>query len=217
MESLAENPLDLGVGSSFDQAGLRDANTDIGGINTTGTLWYSYTIQSVTGTQPNNFASLELFNNGTGVLGIGKAFTNFAYSKFGVGGVADLQAADGSGIDLVDTDVHRIVGRIDYVAGGNDTATIWLDPDLGADLDSQTFITAVGDLAFDQVRLRSGNAHPWNFDEIRFATSLREATQLVPEPSTALLLTFGLSVMALRQRRSGMRCSSAGCAIESAA
>ncbi len=184
MESLA-NPLDLGSGSSFDIAGLRDSNTDIGGVSTSGTLWLSFTIQSVTGTQPGNFAALQTYNNGSTGLGIGKAFNNHAFSSFGVGSDADLELADGSGFQLLNTDVYLVVVKTDFVAGGNDTATIWLNPNLDTDINSQTSNSRVGDLAFDQVRLRSGNSHSFIYDDIRYATTFSEAVA-VPEPSAFL-------------------------------
>lgn len=204
MESLVSNPIDLGAGSSFDAVGLRDSNTDIGGVSTSGTLWMSFTIQSLTGTQPANFAALQFYNNGFEQLGIGKAFNNFAFSTFGIGGDVDLNRADDGSIELLDTDVHLVVVRTDFEASGDDTATIWLDPDLSEDLSAQASNTRTGDLAFDQVRLRSGNAHAFTFDDVRFATTFAQAVA-IPEPSAFL---FGGAVCIFLGLRNSRRRSS---------
>ncbi len=188
--------------SAFDQADLRGSDGLIGGSDVEGTLFYSFLGQRTAGGNAgDSFAAVELYRGGSEVLGVGNNWGAWAYSTFGGGiGNHDLNSSDpepGVSYEHVDNEVHLFVVRVDYHAGANDDVTIWLDPEIGAGESGQladlvTQFSSVGDLSFDNVHFRSGNAgNTWNWDELRFGTSW-DSVLPVPEPSTFALAAVGL-------------------------
>jgi len=75
---------------------------------------------------------------------------------------------------------RTIVFRVQYIPGGLDLVTVWLDPDLthGATVESQpeNIITKFpADASFDQIRLRhDGGGNGWIFSEMAVATSFND-------------------------------------------
>src|SRR5713101_5045272 len=75
---------------------------------------------------------------------------------------------------------RTIVFKVQYVPGGDDLITVWLDPDLthGATVENQpdSLITKFkANASFDQVRLRhSGGGNGWIFSDMAIATSFND-------------------------------------------
>ncbi|CAN5394256.1 hypothetical protein BH23VER1_BH23VER1_13200 [soil metagenome] len=175
----ATGNLDLSAGGPFDSAGLV-TNGAVGGTGNTGTIYYSFLARQETS---GSFAGFNIYNGGTENLGIGKESSRTTFSHFQPNG--DI----GSPATPLDNETHLFVVRIDYgMAGSDDVATIWLDPDttLSEAMQDPTISSTTGtdDQAFNQFRLR-GN-HNWSFDEVRFGTTFDSVTP-IPEPSSAVL------------------------------
>jgi ligand-binding sensor domain-containing protein/signal transduction histidine kinase len=162
------------------------------------------------------FAAFELYEGGEERLGIGNALKAWAYSAFK--GVAP--GAPGGGTEYIDLhssrpepggpgtvftyeNPHRglestIVFKVQYVAGGEDHVTVWLNPDLGpgASESSQplSLITEFDAVAsFDEIRLRhSGGGNGWIFSEIEIATSFSDFTAQTGKVAGAEGLGLGL-------------------------
>jgi hypothetical protein len=155
----------------------------IGGANASGTLYFSFLARnassSLDGTE--DFAGLQLYDGAAEVLGIGNNWGAWAYSLFGISGDVDLTNNAGGFLNM-DANAHLFVARIDYAAGGDDTVTVWMDPDISASEGSQGNLyrrTFTGNARFNRIALRSGsnnNDNSWDFDEIRFGSSWANVT-----------------------------------------
>ncbi len=144
------------------------------------------------------FAGFQLFEGNHELLAVGNALNAWAYSAYAPGQIeqsnrvveyVDLNSSnpEPSGIgtfhsyELPHSGIERtIVFKVQYVAGGVDQVTVWLDPDLrpGATETSQppsltTHFTA--NAAFDQIHLRhGGGGGGWTFSEMAIATSFSD-------------------------------------------
>ncbi len=88
-----------------------------------------------------------------------------------------------SGDTPLDSETHLYVVRFEFKPG-NDTATIWFDPELDTPIESQpATATANGNYAFDRIRV-VGQEKALFVDEIRFGAS---ATSVVPTLDTFTL------------------------------
>jgi ligand-binding sensor domain-containing protein/signal transduction histidine kinase len=161
------------------------------------------------GTEPF-FAAFELYEGDAERLAVGNALNAFAYGAFNVYearktnfyifevGKTNNETTD-FGIDFHSskpTDAGRgvffeyelprkgiertIVFKVQYVPGGRDRVTVWLDPDLGpgateaGQLESLTTKFAANS-SFNQIRLRhGGGGDGWIFSEMAIATSFSD-------------------------------------------
>jgi hypothetical protein len=144
------------------------------------TLYFRYTVNPISDfTTEIYFAGLQLYEGGAERLGVGNAVGALAYSAYNAtGGNVDLNSATPeAGVlwERVRKGVPRtIVFRVDYMAGGGDNITVWLDPDCTlAESEQNPMLrtTFTADASFDQVRLREGNPGPagadgWTFSGI---------------------------------------------------
>ena len=185
---------DLSSRGPFVAAGLYDsAGGTIGGGNVSGTLYLSFLIHSYFSTGQNAYGGLHLSrgDSTTGVL-IGNSAPAWAFSlAYAPTGLSvDLDNENGTGTYLyVDTNPHVVVARINYVAGGDDTITTWLDPNPVTDENTQnsatTYLGALsGDLSFNRFFLRGGyTGKQFDYGQIRFGTTWNSVLPAAPSVS----------------------------------
>lgn len=165
----------------------------------TNTLYFKFHIDPLSDASTEEyFAAFELFEHGEERLGVGNALKAWAYSAFKmmVNGdkvapaFVDLrssrpESAGASGRSQFYENPHRglevtIVFKVQYVAGGDDLVTIWLDPDLGPGASEasqpENLITRLtADASFDEIRLRhEGGGEGWIFSDMEIATSFAD-------------------------------------------
>ena len=160
------------------------------------TLYFKFHVDPLSdATTEEYFAGFQLFEGNQERLAIGNALKAWAYSAFSLGqkGVSnqlyayvDLNSAKPESVgvgnfrtyELPRWGIERtIVFKVQYVPGGDDLVTVWLDPDLraGANESNQaesltTHFTA--DASFDQIHLRHGGGGAgWIFSEMAIGTS----------------------------------------------
>jgi ligand-binding sensor domain-containing protein/signal transduction histidine kinase len=165
--------------------------------------------KSDAGTEPY-FAAFELYEGDKERLAVGNALQAWAYGAFNVFASVktnfnvfetgktnnvstdfgiDLNSSKptsaGSGgpfeYELPRTGIERtIVFKVQYVPGGKDLVTVWLDPDLGpgaTEAGQRTNLTTKfeADAAFNQIHLRhGGRGDGWTFSEMAIATSFSD-------------------------------------------
>ncbi|MGC3958363.1 MAG: glycoside hydrolase family 31 protein [Verrucomicrobiota bacterium] len=171
---------DLSASGPFAVAGLLDtASGTIGGGRVGGSLYLRFLLRAASTDHGGEYGGLHLSRGGdsTGVL-IGNAWNARAFSlNYGSSTEVDLRNNNGVGdFLLLDNAIHMFVAKIVYTAGGNDTITVWMDPDptrAETNQDSgSTYMNSVsGDLSFDRLFLRGGNNHQFEYDEIKFGTT----------------------------------------------
>lgn len=181
----------------------------------TDTLYFRFTVTAPASNKDteNYFAGFQFYDGGSEGVGVGNTWNFYAYSAYATAsGDLDIRSSNPDGVNLSgvpyqlveSSDTTTIVLRVDYVNGGNDSITVWLNPDLGLteDAQSSSLITNFfANATFDSIRLREGGGGDgWNFSNIAIADSPTDLGFFaVPEPSTALLGAFG--VMGLLRRR----------------
>ncbi|MGH7978226.1 MAG: sensor histidine kinase, partial [Limisphaerales bacterium] len=179
--------------------------TDIlGGVlqrddSSTGTLYFKFHVDPVSDANTELYsAAFQLFEGKHERLAIGNALNAWAYSAFNTGETGpsnqvveyiDLNSSnpEPSGIgtfhnyELVHSGIERtIVFKVQYVPGGDDLVTVWLNPDLGPDATEasqpQSLTTQFkANASFDQIHLRhSGGGDGWVFSEMAIATSFSD-------------------------------------------
>jgi ligand-binding sensor domain-containing protein/signal transduction histidine kinase len=162
----------------------------------TDTLYFKFHVDPVSDANTEfYFAAFQLFEGNHERLAVGNALNAFAYSAFATGQTVesnqvieyiDLKSAnpEPSGIgtfrtyELVHSRIERtIVFKVQYVAGGDDLVTVWLDPDLrpGATETNQPQSLTTqfkANASFDQIHLRhGGGGDGWIFSEMAIATA----------------------------------------------
>lgn len=176
-----------------------------GALKRTGTnndaLFFKFRVNPLSdvGSEPY-FAGLQLFEGNEQRLGVGNAMEAWGYSAFNTADTGPSNAVPGEfnlksahpepanlGVfrpyELVRQGVARtIVFKVQYVPGGDDLVTVWLEPNLshGAGEDNQPDnITTKfkAKATFDQIRLRHGKGdkgdggNGWIFSDMAVATS----------------------------------------------
>jgi ligand-binding sensor domain-containing protein/signal transduction histidine kinase len=164
--------------------------------SSTDTLYFKFHVDPLSDASTEiYFAGFQLFEGNEERLAMGNSLDAFAYSAFSLGQTGpsnqvnvfiDLKSAspEPSGIgtfhtyELVHSAIERtIVFKVQYVAGGDDLVTVWLDPDLrpGATETNQAESLTTrfkARASFDQIRLRhGGGGDGWVFSEMAIATS----------------------------------------------
>jgi signal transduction histidine kinase len=147
------------------------------------------------------FAGFQLFEGNEERLGVGNAMEAWGYSAFNtsetglsnrVPGEFNLNSAHPEPAHLGRfwpyEDVHHgvartIVFKVQYVPGGDDIVTVWLDPDLGRGSNEKNQPENIttqfkAKATFDQIRLRHGTddkdhdaGNGWIFSDMAIATS----------------------------------------------
>src|SRR5208282_2455347 len=183
---------ETGVGTDILGGVLRrdDSSTD--------TLYFKFHVDPLSdATTEEYFAAFQLFEGNHERVAVGNALKAWAYSAFATGQIGqsnqaieyiDLKSSqpESSGIgtfytyELVHWCIERtIVFKVQYVAGGDDLVTVWLNPDLrpGATEDSQPQSLTTrfkANASFDQIHLRHGGGNGWIFSEMAIATSFSD-------------------------------------------
>ena len=164
------------------------------------TLYFKFHVDPLSDetTEPY-FAALELFEGDREHLGVGNALAAWGYSAFlnseGMtesnrsGGYVDLHSArpnPAAGESLVNFQLPQrgvgvtIVFKIQFVPGGDDLVTVWLNPDLGPGANEvnqpETLTTRFNaNGSFDELRLRhGGSGGGWTFSDIAIATTFND-------------------------------------------
>jgi ligand-binding sensor domain-containing protein/signal transduction histidine kinase len=163
------------------------------------TLYFKFHVDPLSdATMELYFAAFQLFEGNHERLAVGNALNAWAYSAFATGQTGssnqmveyfDLNSSnpEPSGIgtfhpyELPHSHLERtIVFKVQYVAGGDDLVTVWLDPDLrpGATEAGQweSLTTKFkANASFDQIHLRhGGGGDGWIFSEMAIATSFND-------------------------------------------
>lgn len=197
------NPASGGV---WDVCGLYDsASGTIGGGNVGGVLYVGCLVRAhyaawldterKNGDLPyGSYAGVQLTRSGTAVLGIGNGWDQWAYSIFGAYGSSDLvQVSTNSGTWVtVDTSVHMLVAKITYQPGGDDSVTVWLDPNPNYGDSQPDEIRRgglSGDFSFGSILYGSGDIpdlDAWDLDEVRMALDWRGLVASPPLSGTII-------------------------------
>lgn len=190
---------------------------------TSGTLWMSYLYQA-NAVANNTGRGLGIFDSaGT------RDFTALG-KRNGTTGAAVIgyeSAVQNSGAGLSNSTPYLIVASFENVgaASGGGTATMWMvnqtefsgfDDDsfitmaelnsidagriaMVNDTDSTPTVNADGTLGIVTVDTTGTSRHAWWFDELRVGTTLNDVTP-IPEPTSALLVALGGTVVMFRRR-----------------
>lgn len=182
-----------GVGSDILGGGVKrdESSTD--------TLYFKFHVDPLSDTSTEEyFAAFELYDRGEERLGVGNALKAWAYSAFTSDGPGDVKKdaeyidlhssrpeASGHGNFFSYENPHRgleatIIFKVQYVAGGDDEVTVWLNPDLGPGAvetaQPDSLITRFKtDASFDEIHLRhGGGGGGWIFSDMEIATSFSD-------------------------------------------
>lgn len=171
---------------------------------TSGTYWMSYLYQS-TEANGGSWQAFETYRDEAGVgtdAARGFHIANGAEGWSG-GGVGTGQFTIGANssylLGAADTAVNLFLIRMDFVAGGNDTFTVWRNPTLGSQPTSGG-VSYTGNLSFSYVGLYNDNGSgEARLDELRIGTTFADA---IPEASSSLmfLCAAGLGLMRRKVR-----------------
>ncbi|EEF60592.1 sensor histidine kinase [Pedosphaera parvula] len=186
------------------------------------TLYFKFHIAPLSDSKTEEyFAAFELFETDTERLAVGNALAAYAYSAFFKTGDAETTAPASSYLDLHSSShddvvtgqsphyefprrgVERtIIFKVQYVAGGDDLVTVWLNPDLSVGATEvhqpESLTTRFNaNASFDEIRLRHGGAgEGWVFSDLAIATSFSDFV----DPSSAMPIEDELNFFFNSQR-----------------
>jgi len=191
---------ETGVGSDILGGAVKrdDASSD--------TLYFKFHVDPLSDTSTEEyFAAFELYDRDEEHLGVGNALQAWAYSAFtnGPGGdYHDLHScrpeASGHGTFYDYENPHRglestVIFKVQYVAGGDDLVTVWLNPDLGPGASEtaqpESLITRFSaNASFDEIHLRhGGGGGGWVFSDMEIATTFSDfVTSAIAESNGAI-------------------------------
>jgi ligand-binding sensor domain-containing protein/signal transduction histidine kinase len=167
--------------------------------SSTNTLYFKFRVDPLSDASTEEYyAALELYEGEKERLGIGNALKAWAYSAFR----ADATGQSHEGSDYVDLhssrpepsppgtsiiyeNPHRgiactLVFKVQYVPGGDDLVTVWLNPDLGPGATEwaqpENLITRFkANASFNEIHLRhGGGGDGWIFSDMVIATSFSD-------------------------------------------
>ena len=179
------------------------------------------------------YAGFQLYEDDTEKLGIGNSLKAWAYSAFNteekgeynnVPGDYDLRSANPESYvpgtylayELPRRGIVRtIVFKVQFIPGGIDQVTVWIEPDLspGMTEDNQVSLLTTklrARAAFNQIRLRhGGGGDGWTFSDMAVATSFED---FIIRPfwqqgwflsvfAAGLLVTVGTSVRVVERKK----------------
>jgi ligand-binding sensor domain-containing protein/signal transduction histidine kinase len=163
------------------------------------TLYFKFHVDPLSdATTEEYFAAFQLFEGDEGRLAVGNSLKAWAYSAFNTSETGESNNIFGdfdfhsshpelSGLgtffnyELPRRGIERtIVLRVQYVPGGDDKVTVWLNPDLaiGATEENQTNTLTTrfkANACFNEIRLRhGGGGGGWTFSDMAIATSFSD-------------------------------------------
>jgi len=204
------------------------------------TLYFKFHVDPISDVDSEPyFAGFQFFENGQERLGVGNALEAWGYSAYNtvdaglsnkITGEFNFNSAHPEpaqlGLfwpyELVRKGHERtIVFKVQYVPGGDDIVTVWLDPDLsrGATEKSQPeniTTTLKAKATFDQIRLRHGKGEKnpdggngWNFSDMAVATSFDDFVVVrfwqtwwfITLAAATVLVGVGTTVRGVEQRK----------------
>lgn len=188
--------------------------------NCSNTLYFKFHVDPLSDVSTEEyFAAFQLYEGDAERLGVGNSQKAWAYSVFNAAETGELnkifgdidlrssrpESSDRPGVFLPYEFPRRgientIVFKVQYVPGGDDRITVWLNPDLGPgaveEKQSESLTTKfTANASFNQIRLRhGGGGGGWTFGDMSIATSFSDFVS-AGAPSTgagrgALPLTF---------------------------
>jgi ligand-binding sensor domain-containing protein/signal transduction histidine kinase len=167
--------------------------------SSTNTLYFKFRVDPLSDASTEEyFAAFELYEGDKERLGVGNALKAWAYSAFRADATGESQ--EGSdytdlhssrpepstpGISIIYENPHRgiectIVLKVQYVPGGDDLVTVWLNPDLGPGATEaaqpESLITRFkANATFNEIHLRhGGGGDGWIFSDMAIATSFND-------------------------------------------
>jgi ligand-binding sensor domain-containing protein/signal transduction histidine kinase len=165
----------------------------------TDALYFKFHVDPLSDTSTEEyFAAFELYDGDAERLGVGNALKAWAYSAFTADGPGDQNInsgyidlhssrpeASGHGTFYDYENPHRglestIVFKVQYVPGGDDQITVWLNPDLGPGATEtaqpESLVTRFkANASFDEIHLRhGGGGGGWTFSDMEIATSFND-------------------------------------------
>jgi ligand-binding sensor domain-containing protein/signal transduction histidine kinase len=184
---------ETGIGSDILGGALKRDETS------TDTLYFKFHVDPLSdvGTE-EYFAAFELYEGDSERLGVGNSLKAWAYSAFNtaetgennkVFGDLDLRSSrpESSGLgsffpfEFPRRGIERtIVFKVQYVAGGDDLVTVWLNPDLAAGATEENQLASLttrfkANASFNGIRLRhGGGGGGWTFSDMAIATSFSD-------------------------------------------
>jgi streptogramin lyase len=160
--------------------------------SSSGTLYFKFHVDPLSdATTEEYFAAFQLYEGHKEHLALGNALKAYAYTAFSIdesrpAEYVDLNSSipEPSGpetffaYEVPHRRIERtIIFKVEYVAGGDDRVTAWLDPDLGpgaTETNQPASLTThfKANACFDQIHLRhGGGGEGWIFSEMAIATS----------------------------------------------
>lgn len=167
--------------------------------SSTNTLYFKFRVDPLSDASTEEYyAAFELYEGERERLGIGNALKAWAYSAFRA--EATGQSYEGSdyidlnssrpepssaGTSIIYENPHRgiactLVFKVQYVPGGDDQVTVWLNPDLGPGATEaaqpENLITQFkANASFNEIHLRhGGGGDGWIFSDMTIATSFSD-------------------------------------------
>ena len=136
------------------------------------TLYISFCLRSDNQTTKEKFAGVLFYQDDREICGAGNDYHSEQFSFW----KSDGQCLPIGEVPVhVDSEIHKVVIRIDLDAAGPETIKIGLDPLCRRNEARQPdhiWSTYEMELAFDEIRIRSGNTDcAWEFDELRIGTT----------------------------------------------
>ncbi len=158
------------------------------------TLYYRFSMEmNALAGLTSTFAGLELYNNSTEVLLLGKGDPQTNWSGDAILGTRYFDFKPATAI--VTAQWHTVVAKVVFNPGAADTLKVWLDPDFSQPETNQVSWTNVTtDCSFNNVHLRCGNSPASaTFSNIIFAatgTGVGFGGQPPPTADTVQMLTY---------------------------
>jgi len=147
------------------------------------TLYLSFNLRNLNETTKDKFSGVILYKDDKEVFGAGN---DYGSQNFSLWDSRSNPTAIGDPATVIDSDVHKIVIRIDFNADGPETIKVGLDPFCRRTEERQPnhiWTTHQQELDFDEIRIRCGTADcAWEFSDLRIGTDWKSVTPADDQP-----------------------------------